>query len=87
MMSAFEKVEHTRNLARLRQKKYYDLHKGEISIKKGQKALLTPHSSLMLGFRMGEHKSVGSKCRQYFIFFSENERKTTIITNDWLAGP
>ena len=72
MMSAFEKVEHTRNLARLRQKKYYDLHKGEISIKKGQKALLTPHSSLMLGFRMGEH----------FIFFSENERKTTIITND-----
>ena len=60
MMSAFEKVEHTRNLARLRQKKYYDLHKGEISIKKGQKALLTPHSSLMLGFRMGEHKNVGS---------------------------
>ena len=32
MMSAFEKVEHTRNLARLRQKKYYVLHKGEISI-------------------------------------------------------
>jgi hypothetical protein len=34
MMSAFEKVEHTRNLARIRQKKYYDAHKAEISIKK-----------------------------------------------------
>ena len=75
MMSAFEKVEHTRNLARLRQKKYYDLHKGEISIKKGQKALLTPHSSLMLGFRMGEHKSVRSVGNILYSFQKTRERQ------------
>ena len=34
MESAFEKLQHTWNLARIRQKKYYDAHKGEISIKK-----------------------------------------------------
>jgi hypothetical protein len=51
MMSAFEKVEHTRNLARLRQKKYYVLHKGEISIKKGW-SKSTPHSSLLTYVRI-----------------------------------
>jgi hypothetical protein len=75
MMSAFVKVEHTRNLARLRQKKYYDLHKGEISIKKGKKTLLTPHSSLMLGFRMGEHKSVGSVGNILYSFQKMRERQ------------
>ena len=36
MESAYEKLQHTRNLARIRQKKYYDAHKAEISIKKKQ---------------------------------------------------
>jgi hypothetical protein len=34
MESAYDKLQHTRNLARIRQKKYYDAHKAEISIKK-----------------------------------------------------
>lgn len=33
-MNAIEKMQHIRALAKIRQKKFYDLHKDEISLKK-----------------------------------------------------